>query len=198
MKARPFYFGGWLRSLIPGAATLLFATVVHSQILREDSVLFDKPDGAQTTNKLKTGTAIKPLKRQGFWVQVDAGGKTGWLKVSAVSFGGATSAPVAIDSGRLGTGNIVSTSASRGLSAKDLLEGKPNFAEVAKLEKLAADGDAVQTFLSRGSLIPATQKIALSAAKAAAPITAANSGQEAAPTGAPAGASSKKKSGDDW
>ena len=112
------------------ACLLLMCFAVNAQTLREDASLSDKAEGAPGATKLKAGSSVKVLKRQGFWVEVDAGGKNGWLKASQLNFTGATGGPTAIDTGRLGTGNIVATSAARGLSAKDLVSGKPNFEEV--------------------------------------------------------------------
>ncbi len=183
-------------------ATLLglLATAAGAQTLREEAALFDKPDGAAQGAKLKAATPLKLLKRQGFWVEVDAGGKTGWLKVSSVSFAGAAG-PVAIDTGRMGTGNIVATSAARGLSAKDLLEGKPNLEEAARLEALSLDASGVAAFRTQGGLQPAANVAAL-----AAPRQVANAGNAAgtpAGSNAPAGAhlpaaAGKKKGDDDW
>ena len=115
------------------ACLMLMCFTVNAQTLREDAILSDKAEGAPGATKLKAGSSVKVLKRQGFWVEVDAGGKNGWLKASQLNFTGATGGPTAIDTGRLGTGNIVATSAARGLSAKDLVSGKPNFDEVKQL-----------------------------------------------------------------
>ena len=194
-----------LRALRHALASLMLSatttTTVMAQTVREDISLFDKPDGIQSTNKLKAGTPVKPLKRQGFWVEVDAGGKSGWLKVSAVNFSTGASGPTAIDTGRLGTGNIVATSVARGLSAKDLLEGKPNFEEAGKLDLLGADVAAVDALRLQGGTKLVVLTIALAApaptpAPPAAPPSA--TGTQPAAAGAAAPATRKKKDGDDW
>ena len=184
---------GWLGWL--GAA--------QAQTLRQDAPLFDKPDGAAVGAPLKTGAAVKMLKRQGFWVEVDAGGKTGWLKASLLNFGGATGGATAIDTGRLGTGNIVSTSSARGLSSKDLLSGKPNMEEAAKLDLLVLDSAAVSAFMGQGNVKPISEKVALVAVRSAAPaagsVSNSGSGTGAAVSGSkPAGAAPQKKADDDW
>ena len=178
----------------------ILPTAAPAQTLREEAALFDKPDGAPQGAKLKAATPLKLLKRQGFWVEVDAGGKSGWLKVSAVSFAGA-SGPVAIDTGRMGTGNIVATSAARGLSAKDLLEGKPNLEEAARLEALALDASGVPAFRTQGGVQPVAPVAALTAPRQVA--TAGNAAGTPAGSNAPAGANApaangKKKGDDDW
>jgi hypothetical protein len=144
------------------ALGLLFLVGISgAQSLREEAVLLDKPDGKPGSVKLVAGSPVKTLKRQGFWVEVDSAGKTGWLKVSQINFAGATGGATAIDTGRLGTGNIVATSAARGLSAKDLVSGQPDFNEVNKLDALTAPPQMVQSFLVSGGLVALTEKIQL-------------------------------------
>ncbi len=164
----------------------------QAQTVRDDAVLLDKPEGKPGTAKVAAGSAVKLLKRQGFWVEVDASGKVGWLKASQLHFAAPSGGATAIDTGRLGTGNIVATSAARGLSAKDLLGGQPNFSEAARLDALTAEAPAVQAFLQAGGVVASAEKFQLSAPRpAAAP---------AAPAGAPAAApaAAKKKGDDDW
>ena len=60
---------------------LFLACISGAQSLREEAVLLDKPDGKPGSVKLAAGSPVKTLKRQGFWVEVDSAGKTGWLKV---------------------------------------------------------------------------------------------------------------------
>jgi hypothetical protein len=179
------------------SAGLLFLACISgtfAQTVREEATLLDKPDGKPGSVKLAAGSPVKTLKRQGFWVEVDAAGKTGWLKVSQINFAGATGGSTAIDTGRLGTGNIVATSAARGLSAKDLVSGQPDFNEANKLELLTATPATVQTFLVAGNVTAISQKIQLTAPRPAPAATpAAGSGQ-----GAGSSSSTKKKGDDEW
>jgi len=184
---------GRLRSCL-AAAILLCAAVCSAQVVREDLILLDKPDGKPMDIKLKGGTPVKALKRQGFWVELEAGGKNGWAKISTINYSTGSGGPSAIDTGRLGTGNIVSTSAARGLSAKDLLQGKANFDEVEKLEKLSFDLAALPAFRTAGGVQPGGANIALSAAK---PASAGKPGAETQKPSQPAG-EKKKGEGDDW
>ena len=179
------------------SAGLLFLACIggtYAQTVREEATLLDKPDGKPGSVKLAAGSPVKTLKRQGFWVEVDAAGKTGWLKVSQINFAGAAGGSTAIDTGRLGTGNIVATSAARGLSAKDLVSGQPDFNEANKLELLTATPATVQTFLMAGNVTAISQKIQLTAPRPAPAATPpAGSGQ-----GAGSSSSTKKKGDDEW
>ena len=179
-----------------GLLCFTFVFGAQAQTVREEAVLFDKAEGKPGALKLSAGSAVKALRRQGFWVEVDATGKVGWLKVSQINFAGATGGATAIDTGRLGTGNIVATSAARGLLAKDLVSGQPNFNEAGKLDALTTDAPTVQSFLVAGAVVASAEKFQLSAPRMnAAPTTApATSGAQA--TGTPP--TGKKKGDDDW
>ena len=177
---------------------LAFVCGVQAQTLREESILLDKPEGKPGVVKLSTGTAVKALRRQGFWVEVDAAGKVGWLKISQINFAVGTGGATAIDTGRLGTGNIVATSAARGLSAKDLVSGQPNFNEAGKLDALTSDAQAVQAFLVAGAVVVSTDKFQLIAPRMTASSVPASSPSAlgAQEKGAPS--AGKKKGDDDW
>lgn len=176
-----------LLALLAGSAT--------AQTMKEDATLAEQPDSAKGI-KLKAGTAVKMRKRQGFWVEIDADGKVGWVKLGQLNLSTGSTGPVALETGRTGKGNIVSTSAARGLSAKDLLEGKPDLKGLAKLEGLTIEAAAVDAFRTEGGITPLTEKIALSvpapAAKAgkAKPVQSDDDFDEAP--------KKTKKGGDDW
>ena len=90
--------------------------LAHAQSLNKVADLKANPVAdAKTIKTLTSGTSIKLSKREGFWVEVDAGGAKGWLKLSDITMGaGATGGIGALDTGRTGKGNIVSTSAEIG------------------------------------------------------------------------------------
>ncbi len=181
---------------------LIFSSaVIQAQTLKENTGLFDKPDGAKTADA-KAGTPLKITKRQGFWVEVDAGGKKGWVKLGVVNMASTTGGSVALDTGRTGKGNIVSTSAARGLSAKDLLQGKPDPQAVVKLESYVLDASVVPPFRTEGGIHPLTEKIALTAPPAEPSAKSEAKPEEKKATEATADEDydtpKKKKRKDDW
>lgn len=177
---------------------IFFSMHLQAQTLKENTGLFDKPDGAKTADA-KAGTPLKITKRQGFWVEVDAGGKKGWVKLGVVNMASTTGGSVALDTGRTGKGNIVSTSAARGLSAKDLLQGKPDPQAVVKLESYVLDASVVPAFRTEGGIHPLTEKIALTAPP---PEPIAKQEEKVKATDTPADddydTPKKKKRKDDW
>ncbi len=182
--------------LIALLVVMASVTPAWCQALREEATLFDKPSGTPSAAKLKAGVAVKVLKREGFWVEVDVAGKAGWLKVSQINFAGASGGPTAIDTGRLGTGNIVATSAARGLSAKDLVSGQANYAEANRLELLTTQSPTVQAFLTSGGVVAIKDKVQLAAVKPSPASTVQSSTAGANASGDRP--NSKKKGDDDW
>ncbi len=167
-----------------------FCELALGQVVKEEVRLFDKPSGVPQGSILPSGITVKVVERQGFWVRVDVSGRTGWIKASVLSFSSGSAGPIAIDSGRLATGNIVSTSAARGLSAKDLVSGQPNMVELAWLESRSISPD-IQAFLASGGVVAISGRIQLAAPKPAA--AAPGQGFSGDTKNVP-----KKKNDDDW
>lgn len=165
-----------------------------AQTMREGANAFDKPNGKATGLKFSSGSNVKVIRRDGFWVEVSVAGKSGWIKVSQVKFS-SPSGPVAIDTGRMGSGNIVSTSAARGLSAKALLNGQPNLSDVGRLESIRLDAKDVQVFALLGNLRPLSNSVKLNTPARSSLRGSASSGTSSAQ---PMSSGPGKKNGDDW
>jgi len=181
----------WMVSLF----TLQPSFNLVAQTMREDAIALDKPNGKATGQKFVSGSSVKVVRRDGFWIEVTVTGKSGWIKASQVNFS-SPGGSVAIDTGRMGSGNIVSTSAARGLSAKDLLNGKPNLSDVGRLESIRVDAKDVQAFALAGNLRPPSSSIKLNTpAQSSARGTASSDTGSAQPASSGAG---KKKNDEDW
>ncbi|MEB3151188.1 MAG: hypothetical protein VKL60_19485 [Sphaerospermopsis sp.] len=124
-----------------------------SQTIKTETPLFDSPDGKSTKNILKEGAEVKVLNRKGFWVQIESAGLKGWVKVGTIKFSDSKVGGVAIDTGRATTGNIVASSASRGLSAIELEKAKPNFDDIALLDAYIPVTENINSFKKDGDLI---------------------------------------------
>lgn len=189
-----------------GAGPLLYgilpAVSAHAQAMKVDTELLGEPGGSPNQQKIKAGESVQILRRNGFWVEIQAGSnQKGWAKAASIDFSNAAKGPVAIDTGRLGSGNIVATSAARGLSAKDLQQGSPNITAVEKLDAIVAQALPVKVFREQADIIPAAGNFALAAppprsADTAPPPAAASNGQPAKPQ--PSSKPKAKKDDDDW
>lgn len=134
------------------SAFTFFGSAALAQTIIADTQALAAPDPAsRALTSFRAGAIVKILKRDGFWVEVESGGVKGWVRISSVKFS-ASSGTTSVDTGRLGTGNIVATSAARGLSAKDLLEGKGDPKAVDKLNAHRVEAQQIIKFAQEGNL----------------------------------------------
>jgi hypothetical protein len=138
---------------------LSICSISHAQTVKSDAVLLDKPDGMKLS-LVSANSNIRILKRHGFWAQIEATSKTGWIRLNQLTFGG-VSGVTALDTGRSGAGNIVSTSVARGLSAKDLINGKADNSAVSKIESWSPNPASIDKFCSEGGVTPVNLSISL-------------------------------------
>lgn len=101
---------------------------------------------AKTIKSAPANTPVKLIRRQGFWTEIELLGSKGWVKLSSVQLGSGAGLAAGLDTGRTGKGNIVSTSAARGLSSKDLTSAKPDFNGFEQLRKLSVSPNAADAF----------------------------------------------------
>ncbi len=110
---------------------------------------------SRTVRAIPENSKLTILQRTGFWVRVTADTATGWLKLTDVRYSTSAGGSVnlsSLDSGRTGSNNIVSSSASRGLSAKELSDAAPDFVAVHRLVSLSRNEDLLKSFRNEGGL----------------------------------------------
>jgi hypothetical protein len=173
-----------------------------AQTFTADTPVLAAPEvAAKVVGDAKGGTAVKVVRRQGFWLEVEAGSIKGWVKISAVKLATPTG-PTSIDTGRLGGGNIVASSAARGLSAEDLINGRSDDTAVDRLGAVRADALQIAQFAKEGGLGEVRLAVFLKgqATAAEAPVTPAiersevsSGGRGAEPAPAPAPSSSRAR-----
>ncbi len=170
-----------LRQALLGASAYGLALSVCAQTFTADTPVLAAPDAAaKAVGNGRAGAPVKVLKRQGFWLEVEAGPTKGWVKISSVKLATPTG-PTSIDTGRLGGNNIVATSAARGLSAKDLLDGRSDEKAVDRLSALRPDARQIAQFAQEGGLGEVKLAMFLKAPAAEAAPAAVRS--DAAPSG---------------
>jgi len=142
--------------LIPLLVAAEPATVIKPAELKQDPA-----SDAATLATLPENTAVDALERKGGWTRVKAGAGEGWVRMLSLRFGGATTAKPgasglsqAFNVARTGTSGTQATTGVRGLDAEQIANAQPNPAELAKLEKFAADRDAAASFAAQGKLSP--------------------------------------------
>ena len=125
--------------------------------LKNDSIRFEPYADAKVTGTLNRGDKLDILTKKGAWLQVKTKKSTGWVRLLSVKRGSTstinqTSGVLAAASGRAGTGQVVSTTGIRGLSAQDLKAAKFNEVEVKTMESYTQSAEQGQQFASAGGL----------------------------------------------
>lgn len=147
-------FGALLVLMVPAAAL----AVENGVLLRAD-VLRDKPfiDAAEVA-KLAASAPVTIAARQGGWMQVAAGGATGWVRTLNVRL--ASSGAAAGGSGLLAASSVFRTGSSgtqvttgvKGLGEDELRAAQPDMAQLAALDALAVTPAAASEQAARNGL----------------------------------------------
>lgn len=125
--------------------------------LKNDSIRFEPFADAKVTGTFNRGDNLEILNKKGAWLQVKTKKSTGWVRLLSVKRGSSgsgsqTAGVLAAASGRAGTGQIVSTTGIRGLSAEELKAAKFNETEVKTLEGYTQSAEQGSQFARAGSL----------------------------------------------
>jgi uncharacterized protein YgiM (DUF1202 family) len=134
--------------------------------LKADELKAEPFKDANTIGKLAKGDKVDIVARQSGWLQVRAGGKTGWVRMLSVRRGQTAqkdagkeiSGVAGLATGRAGTGQVVSSTGVRGLSDEDLKNAKFDESQIAQAESNAVSAADAKTFAGQGRLTP--QKVA--------------------------------------
>ena len=123
--------------------------------LKADTLRKEPFADAKTVGSLAKNDSVEILSKKGAWLQVKSKKTTGWVRLLSVKRGSASSSGSSvadIASGRTGTGEVVSTTGIRGLSAEELKAAKFNEEEMKKMESYQTSASNAQSFASAGGL----------------------------------------------
>jgi hypothetical protein len=115
---------------------------------------------------LPADTPVKVLARGGAWTKVEAGGKSGWVRVfhlrfpavveSSSSGGGLASLGSALGFGQSGNDKArLATTGIRGLSTEDVKNANPDPEALARMQSFRADKPAAERFAREAKLAEA-------------------------------------------
>ncbi len=159
--AQPLMVAQTTASSKKATATKPAAKTARGTLLKE-SELKDKPFiDAKTITKLPKQTAVTILERTGGWFRIQAVNKSGWVrmlnvKVTAgaqnLSSGTDLTQAATLATGRVGSGNVVSTSGLRGLSEEELRTAKPDYAQFDKLNSFGVDKSIASNYAKQNGL----------------------------------------------
>lgn len=135
------------------------AAALDSATLLKDDVMRSKPFlDAPTLGVQKRGSSVQVVKRQGAWTSVKAAKTSGWIRSLSLKSGKTavkSGSLASINTGRLGSGRIVSTTGIRGLnegSEEQLKKAEFDAAALAAAEKQRVSRDDAVAFARRGKL----------------------------------------------
>jgi Caspase domain/Domain of unknown function (DUF4384)/Bacterial SH3 domain len=89
-----------------------------SSLTRAAELRIDKLADAQVVSQLAVGTAVQVVSLEGGWAQVQASGKSGWVRASSLALSSGASAVSGMASGRDAKGNKALTLGVRSISAR--------------------------------------------------------------------------------
>ncbi len=125
--------------------------------LKNDSMRVEPFADAKVAGTFNRGDSLEILNKKGAWLQVKSKSKTGWVRLLSVKRGSSSSnnqvgGVLATASGRAGTGQVVSTTGIRGLSAEELKAAKFSESEVKTLESYTQSAEQGRQFANAGNL----------------------------------------------
>ncbi|MES2684762.1 MAG: hypothetical protein V4650_14685 [Pseudomonadota bacterium] len=137
----------------PAAEAVAAAPAAETaQVIRETALKKEPFSDAETISTLPEKTIVQILKRQGAWMQVQAGEASGWLRLlslrtaAASTVSGDSGLTQAINIARSGaSGNTVATGV-RGLSKEQISNATPDLAELETMRSHAADEAGARAF----------------------------------------------------
>tara|TARA_B100001093_G_C26496987_1_gene871548 strand:- start:247 stop:774 length:528 start_codon:yes stop_codon:yes gene_type:complete len=126
--------------------------------LKSDQELKETPSiKGNVVGKAAKGN-VEVIDKKGFWVKVKNDSIEGWTKLNNVEISKDSDFSLSsLNTGREGSGNIVSTSGVRGLDGEDITSAQPNLIEFDKLQSLKADKSIGNNFMKNSGLL--TKKI---------------------------------------
>ena len=108
-------------------AVVVIPMIAAADYIRKPTQLLDNPSrDANEMKPLEVGSQVEVNDKQGLWVSVDVDGESGWVRRLHVSEalpgaeGSSGRSLAGLVTGRQGSGNVVATSAARGLDAEEL------------------------------------------------------------------------------
>jgi uncharacterized protein YraI len=99
-----------------------YALAQNSSLTRATELRTDKLASSNVISQLAVGSAVQVVSLEGGWAQVQAGGKSGWVRASSLSLNVGASSASSLSAGREAKGNVALTLGVRSLGGKTLEE----------------------------------------------------------------------------
>lgn len=126
--------------------------------LKAETIRAEPFGDAKSLGTLAAGEKVSILKKDGGWLQVKSGARSGWVRLLSIRKGaapktsGGSSGLLDLASGRAGTGKVVATTGVRGLNEEELKSAKFDEKQLKLAESYATGRADAQRFASQGKL----------------------------------------------
>ena len=148
-----------LRKVLWGALLLVTSTAVAAEngyVIRPADLMDQPFIDAAKSGSLTANEAVEIVQRQGAWVRVAVGGKTGWVRMLNMRMGAAT---LPDSKGKTNTSFLTTgssghtvTTGVKGLDEENIRNATPNAAELDTLNALGATPDDAKALAASDKL----------------------------------------------
>ena len=128
--------------ILPAASA---AAAEQGVIIRAGDLMTQPFLDAPKAGPVAPNDAVTILERRGGWLRIDAGGRTGWVRMLNVRLASAGTARPAAGGGgitallRTGSSGKTVTTGVKGMGEEDIRRAAPDYAELAQLGTLGVD-----------------------------------------------------------
>lgn len=145
--------------LVLGMLTMQAAFATETGTAIKAETMRTEPFGdAKSLGTLAAGEKVSILKKDGGWLKVKSGKRSGWVRLLSIRKGaapkasGSSSGLLGLASGRAGTGKVVATTGVRGLNEEELKSAKFDEKQLKLAESYATGRADAQRFASQAKL----------------------------------------------
>lgn len=150
----------WARTaaILIGLVLSVPVWAAQGSLLRAENLRAAPAVDAPIVAELAQGTAVDVVGRQGGWMKVRSGTKTGWVRLLSVRPGRAGERGVGLEevaglvARRPDASRVVSVAGVRGLSEENLKTAKFNAQQLEKLDSYAVSAEAARAFAAEQGL----------------------------------------------
>ncbi|BBB66258.1 hypothetical protein UNDYM_2005 [Undibacterium sp. YM2] len=151
--------------ILIAAVMLTGNALAESATTSKSTELMDKASAdAAVIATLANQTRVDVMQRSGAWTQVKtSAGQAGWVRMTALRLDASANSNAAPASGGNVLGSLMTSGRTsntgtvgngvKGLDKEDIRRASPNYAELQKMQKFAADKNSAQAFAQRSPLV---------------------------------------------
>ncbi len=133
-----------------------------ARMIRQSELRAQPYSDASVVSSLSAGAGVSVQERKGGWYKVQAGGSTGWVRMTAVRMGGAGTAGGGksglgaalsfMTTGRSGSSGVTAATGIKGLTPEDVVSARPDYRALQSLDNYAVTAQQARKFAAKAHL----------------------------------------------